>query len=101
MTVLEQRLSDVSRFGVPITLIGGLLVSVLIAGMWLGKRDTTGELSASNIAELKVQVQNLSDQVTQISVSLAKGPTLPESVAYKADLLRFCILNKNLTCPQF
>lgn len=92
---------DLTRGGLPIVLVGGMLVSALMAGMWLQDRTGASAASSSSITELKLQVQQLQATVNQISVTLAKPPTLPENVAYKADLLRFCVMNRQLQCPQF
>lgn len=92
---------DLTRGGLPVVLVGGMLVSALIAGMWIQDRTGAGAVANSSITELKLQVQQLQATVNQISVNLAKGPTLPENVAYKADLLRFCVMNRQLQCPQF
>lgn len=92
---------DASRLGLPLVLVGGMLVTALGGGMWIQGRLNGNEVSSQNIAELKLQVTNLSAQVTQISVALAKGPTIPENVAFKADLLRFCVMNRQLQCPNF
>lgn len=98
---ISRGMQDISRAGLPLALIASLIIVALGVGLWVGQRNSGAEGAAASIAELKLQVQNLSSQVTQISISLAKGPTLPENVAYKADLLRFCTLNKTLTCPNF
>ncbi len=94
-------MQDIRQLGLPVAVVIGMLGIAATIGMQVQSRIGAVDTSSSQLAELKLQVQNLSAQVTQISVALAKGPTMPENVAFKADLLRFCVLNRSLNCPQF
>lgn len=93
---------DLTKGYVPLALVLTFLIpTVLYIGMYVGKRESGTDHLGSQLANLQSQVVSLNTQVSQIAIAVAKGPILPENVAYKADLLRFCLANKNLTCPNF
>jgi hypothetical protein len=69
--------------------------------MYFGGKEQNAISTMSQLSELRIQVTALATQVSQISVALAKPPTLPENVAYKADLLRLCVENRQLKCPPY
>lgn len=99
---VNGSLTDLTKGVVPLTLLLTFIIPTSIyIGLYLQKRDSATEALGGQLAALQTQVSSLSSQVTQISLAVAKGPTLPENVAYKADLLRFCLANKNLVCPSF
>ena len=101
-TPMTTTAQDLTKGYVPAALIATFVIPTAIyIGLYIGKRDTTADNMLAQLASLQTQVSSLSTQVSQISVAVAKGPILPENVAYKADLLRFCLANKNLVCPQF
>lgn len=104
-TQLGQTMTDLSKGSVPIILVFGMLSTFLVAGYWLGTRSTTTEIGANQLAaqfsRLEAQVLALSGQMQAISISLAKGPVIPENVASKADLFKFCVENRELKCPAF
>lgn len=105
MTQLGQTMNDLSKGALPVLVVFGMLASVASAAYWVGGRTQTTELtSASLLAQftrLETQVSSLSLQVQSISTALAKGTPLPEGVALRADLLKFCIENRQLKCPAF
>lgn len=100
--VVSSPMQDLTKGYVPLIIIATFVIPTAIyIGLYLGKRDSASETLGSQITSLQTQVSALTNQVTQISIAVAKGPTLPENVAFKADLLRLCLANKNLICPQF
>ncbi len=99
---MSEIRQDLSRGYVPFVLVLTFLIPTAIyIGMYFGRGDAASNNLASQLSSLQAQVSTLTTQVGQISVAVARPPQLPENVAYKADLLRFCITNKNLTCPTF
>lgn len=99
---MSSSMQDLTKGYVPLILIATFIIpTALYLGLYFGKRDSASETLGSQITSLQTQVSALTNQVTQISIAVAKGPTLPENVAFKADLLRLCLANKNLICPQF
>jgi hypothetical protein len=95
-------LADLTKGYVPVAmLIMFIIPTILGLGLYFGKRDASGDSIASQITSLTSQVSNLQTQVTQIQLAVAKGPTLPENIAFKADLLRLCLENRQLKCPAF
>lgn len=105
MTQLEKGMQDISKGALPIVVVFGMLMTAISAGYWVGGRTQTTELTANSLAaqftRLETQVTSLSVQVQNLSNSLAKGPPLPENVAFRGDLLKFCIENRQLKCPAF
>jgi hypothetical protein len=103
MTQLEQAVTDLSKGFVPITVLSGILLTSISAAYWFGTRSTSTELTNSQLTQqvtrLEAQVIALGQQMQAFSVSLAKGPAIPDNVAFKADLYKFCIENRTLKCP--
>lgn len=104
----EGYVTDLSRGYVPITLIGVIIATALATGMWMQRNQQSVEnleksLQAfrSEIGDMKTQMGQLSNQVVAMNLALAQGPKMPENVAYKADLLRLCINNRELKCPEW
>lgn len=103
-TQLGQTMTDLSKGSVPIMLVFGMLSTMLAAGYWFGNRSTSTEITntqlTAQVTRLEAQVLALSGQLQAVSVALAKGPVLPDNVAFKADLFKFCLENRQLKCPQ-
>lgn len=99
---MTQGVSDLTKGYVPFALILTFIIPTAIyLGLYFGKRESSTENLVAQLASVQSQISNLTTQVGQISIAVAKGPTLPENVAYKADLLRFCLENRQLKCPSF
>lgn len=98
-------MTDLSKGVVPITVGFSMLVAALTAGFWFGGRTTNIDYTASTLSaqvtRLETQVTGLALQVQSISLTLAKGPSLPETLALKSDLYKFCLENRELKCPSF
>lgn len=103
MTQLEQTVQDISKGFVPITVLFTILMTAIGAAYWFGTQSTSTELTNSQLTQqvtrLEAQVISISQQMQTLSVNMAKPPTLPDNVAFKADLYKFCIENRNLKCP--
>jgi hypothetical protein len=94
--------NDLTKGYVPIVLLLTFIVPTAIyVGLYFGKKDSSSEQLVSQVTALQSQVSSLATQVGNISVAIAKPPTIPENVAFKADLLRLCVENRQLKCPQF
>lgn len=105
MTQLGQAMNDLSKGVVPITVGFAMLTVALSAGFWFGGRTVNTDYTASSLSaqvtRLEAQVNGLATQVQSLSLTLAKGPAVPETAALKSDLYRFCIENRELKCPTF
>ena len=102
MNTEKGGMADLTKGYVPAALVITFIVPTLIfLGIYFGKRENAADNLATSITNLSTQVTSLQTQVSQIQVIIAKPPTLPDNVAYRADLLRFCIENRSLKCPTF
>jgi outer membrane murein-binding lipoprotein Lpp len=99
MPNLEATMQDLSRGYVPIIIVLAMLGTAGATGFWLQSNQSKVENISRDVQGLQQQINVLSASVSQLTLSFAKGPSLPENVAYKADLLRFCLENRELKCP--
>lgn len=99
MATVGETMSDLSRGYVPIVIVAAMISAALFTGMWLKGNEFQINQVDKKVGDLSVQMSAISSAVSQLSIAVAKGPTLPDNVAYKADLLRFCIENRELKCP--
>ena len=97
---MSSSVSDLTKGYVPLAIILTFIIPTAIyVGLYMGKRDASTDALGGQLTSLQQQVTALTAQVSSIAVTVAKPPTLPENVAYKADLLRFCVENRQLKCP--
>ena len=97
---VSTRSSDLTKGYVPLALILTFIIPTAIyVGLYIGKRDAGSEALGTQLSSLQQQVTALTAQVSSIAVTVAKPPQIPENVAFKADLLRFCVENRQLKCP--
>jgi hypothetical protein len=94
-------MQDLSKGYVPIVMAVAMLGTAAGTGWWLKGTQFQVEAVVKKVTDLQLQVANLSSAVTSLNLTLAKGPQLPENIAFKADILRICIKNPNLVCPDF
>lgn len=100
MTQLGQTMQDLSKGYVPIVVVISMIATAFGTAFWLRANQAQVENVDRRLTELQNQVAQLSSSVAQLTLTLAKGPQLPDNVAYKADLLKFCIHNRELKCPD-
>ena len=98
-------MTDLTKGVIPITVGFSMLAAALAVGFWFGGRTVNTDITASSLSaqvtRLETQVNALALQVQSVSIALAKGPSLPEHIASKSDLYKFCLSNRQLTCPSF
>jgi len=101
MTQPERIMQDLSKGYVPIIFVLSIIGTALVTGMWVSAQQADVRAVSGKVTELQTQLSQISGQVATLSIALAKGQPLPENVAYKADILRFCVENRQLKCPVF
>lgn len=99
MATVGETMSDLSRGYVPIILVCSMIAAALFTGMYFKGNEAQISSINTKVGDLSVQVSTLSTAVSQISLAVAKGTPLPDNIAFKADLLRFCVENRELKCP--
>lgn len=101
MTQIGQTMQDLSKGYVPIVMAISMLATAAGTGWWLKTTQFQFESVDKKVTDLQLQVSQLSTAVINLNLTLAKGPQLPENVAFKADILRLCLKNPTIVCPEY
>lgn len=101
MQAIGETVQDLSRGYVPIIIVLAMLGTAVATGMWLQGNQSKIDGVSKQMTDLQLQFSQMSTVVSQLNIAVASGPKLPDNIAVKADLLRFCIENRELKCPIF